>query len=59
MNVQDILSGISFTLRERDLNQQNNTQVDAHLTIITKDALTYKKPFTMYPRMANTSWLGN
>lgn len=32
---------------------------DALLPIITKDALTYKKSFNIYSRMANTSWLGN
>ena len=34
-------------------------EVDACLPIITKDALTYKKSFNIYSRMANTSWLGN
>ena len=34
-------------------------EVDACLPIITKDALTYKKSFNIYSRMANTSWLDN
>ena len=33
-------------------------EVDARLPV-TKDALTYKKSFNIYSRMANTSWLGN
>ena len=44
--------------RKRFKPTEFDMEVDARLPV-TKDALTYKKSFNIYSRMANTSWLGN